>query len=241
MEKTVKPTKSDIVVRTDVKEQIDVGSEGAKFMVDLYSKDGYRGRFFLKEMWSDKGAAIQEEKYQHFKRSGVNVAPEEFVFEDEEGILWMATTDLTKNGQVWIYSMDANEIRSKKYKDTVAQIPSETLLKIRNDLVKACEAACIPILENGAGKDLFRLAPKAFFIAVDPPEPEKTTFYLGDFGDMYKAKPSETNETTEENIREAAVFYTWMLGRKFEFPEKYKHLEKTMVMGNDLDSILEDW
>ncbi len=148
-------------------------------------------------------------------------------------------SDLTENGNVWVYSMDASEINSNEYKDVVSRIPPNVLSQIRKDLVKACELACIPVLKESNGTDIFILTNKSFFIAINPRDLRITTYFIGDFGDVHKAGGEPAKETVENNVKATAVFYTWMFGKKFEFPEKYKHLEKEMVMGNDLDKILE--
>jgi len=50
METTNNPKDENQVFRINVKETVNVGTEGPKFMADLYDENGYVGKFFLKRM-----------------------------------------------------------------------------------------------------------------------------------------------------------------------------------------------
>ena len=224
-------------IKIDAKEEIKVGHEGVKFIADLYAEGKYLGEFFLKHMSYEKKAFRQLEIYQHFKNGGAKVPKSFNILETSDNELWAAMPNLTENGKFWVYSMDASEINKEDYKKTVKLLPTNIRTRIRAELIKTCEVASIPVLEESHDTDIYELRSKSFMIAISPKRLEDSTIYVADYGDIDKRK--DMKQALDESLRAAAVFYTWMLGEEFEFPEKYKYLEKTMVLGNDLKRIIE--
>lgn len=204
----------------------DVGSEGQKIIGEVFSRRGSHGNYFLKEILDENEANEQRKKYKHFQKGGVNV-PKVFKPVTLPGRrTYIIIEDLTQKGRLWFLGANNSETKTKKYLETVQKIPESTRKRIIKEMIKSCEVAATPNFDLNGDNRIYELDSDVFLFSINPNNLSECNVYTADLGvGVMKTDINKQKEVLETNLSRAAVVYTWMTGKKFEFPEKYSYLE----------------
>lgn len=194
---------------------IPVGNEGEKVIAEIASRRGSHGRYILKTMMHAKEAHWQRIKYLHLKKHHVNVPDVFKPIALRGGTNAVIISDLTQNDKYWVLSMNNPEVNQDFYKEIALQIPPSTREKIKHDLIHACEVGA-GILSSD--EPVYRFQNNAFMLAINPKDPSDAKVFVADFGVDIMESTRNKQDVLDENLSNAVVFYSWMIGERFRMP-----------------------
>ena len=214
----------------DMISSVDIGSEGEKVIGNIESKRGRHGRYFFKRM-DEVTAFRQLEKYRHLKKHGAPVPPIFKPVNFENGDSFVLISDLTENDKYLVVSPNNPEVKQAEFQKITETISDKTTHKLTEQLISACEAAVQPRKLKDGKVVVYDFQMNAFMLAVNPINPEDAKIYVADIGADMTPSSLSADRVLGKNIKTAAAFYAYMVGRPIDLPEKY------IQMKDDVDVV----